>query len=109
MARVYKSLVEESHVATEPLLASTNVFVGNLPLDVSEADLLYDFGHFGPIASIKIMWPRTIEERERNFMNGFVAYMNVASAESALCSMDGMWGFRFIHMFKDTHDGTLLM
>lgn len=37
--------------------------------------LAREFGRFGPIASIKIMWPRTEEQRRANRNCGFVAYM----------------------------------
>lgn len=34
------------------------------------------FGKYGPLASIKIMWPRTDEEKARGKNCGFVAFMN---------------------------------
>jgi len=37
--------------------------------------LAREFGRFGPIASIKIMWPRTDEQRRAMRNCGFVAYM----------------------------------
>lgn len=37
--------------------------------------LAREFGRFGPIASIKIMWPRTEEQRRAMRNCGFVAYM----------------------------------
>ncbi|KAK1372469.1 hypothetical protein POM88_028662 [Heracleum sosnowskyi] len=44
---------------------TTNLYVGNLvpQPEVNENFLLRTFGRFGPIASVKIMWPRTEEER----------------------------------------------
>ncbi|KAJ6956809.1 protein RRC1-like [Populus alba x Populus x berolinensis] len=55
---------------------TTNLYVGNLSPQVDENFLLRTFGRFGPIASVKIMWPRTEEERRRQRNCGFVAFMN---------------------------------
>jgi U2-associated protein SR140 len=44
---------------------TTNLYVGNLHPQVTEEVLMKEFGQFGPIASVKIMWPRTQEERDR--------------------------------------------
>jgi len=63
---------------------STNLYVGNLPVEVKEADLMREFGKFGPIGSIKIMWPRTDEERCRQKHCGFVSFMIREHAEAAL-------------------------
>lgn len=41
-----------------------------------------EFGRFGPLASVKIMWPFNEEQRRRGRNNGFVAYM--VSAVSVL-------------------------
>lgn len=38
----------------------------------------------GDLYSVKIMWPRTAEERSRNRHTGFVCYMNRADAEDAM-------------------------
>jgi U2-associated protein SR140 len=50
---------------------------------------LRTFGRFGPIASVKIMWPRTEEEhiRQRNY--GFVVFMNRADGQAAKDQMQG--------------------
>lgn len=48
------------------------------------------FGRFGPIASVKIMWPRTDEERRRQRNCGFVAFMNRNEAQAAKDEMQGM-------------------
>ena len=48
------------------------------------------FGRFGPIASVKIMWPRTDEERRRQRNCGFVAFMNRNEAQAAKEEMQGM-------------------
>ena len=36
---------------------------------------LYRFCRFGPLASVKIMYPRTEDEKNRGKHCGFVAYM----------------------------------
>ena len=48
------------------------------------------FGKYGPLASVKIMWPRTDEERVRNRNCGFVAFMNRQDAERAMRHMLGI-------------------
>jgi U2-associated protein SR140 len=70
---------------------TTNLYLGNLSPMITEDFLCREFGVFGPIASVKIMWPRTEEERERNRNCGFVSFMDRKSAEKAL-SMDGIIG-----------------
>lgn len=67
---------------------TTNLHLGNLSPMTTEELICREFGVFGPIASVKIMWPRTEEERERNRNSGFVSFMDRKSAEKAL-SMDG--------------------
>lgn len=69
---------------------TTNLYLGNLNPIVTENDLCDIFGKFGPLASIKIMWPRTDEERARNRNSGFVAYMSRIDAERALKTLNGM-------------------
>jgi U2-associated protein SR140 len=41
------------------------------------------FGRYGPIASIKIMWPRTAEEFARGHNSGFVSFMHREDAHAA--------------------------
>ncbi|KAH6760716.1 RNA recognition motif protein [Perilla frutescens var. hirtella] len=69
---------------------TTNLYVGNLSPQVDENFLLRTFGRFGPIASVKIMWPRTEEERRRQRNCGFVAFMNRADAQAANDEMQGV-------------------
>jgi U2-associated protein SR140 len=57
---------------------------------VDENFLLRTFGRFGPIASVKIMWPRTDEERRRQRNCGFVAFMKRADAQAANDEMQGL-------------------
>ncbi|KAL5213461.1 hypothetical protein ABZP36_024308 [Zizania latifolia] len=69
---------------------TTNLYVGNLSPMVDENFLLRTFGRFGPIASVKIMWPRTEEERRRQRNCGFVAFMNRADGQAATDEMQGV-------------------
>ena len=48
------------------------------------------FGRIGPLASVKIMWPRSEEERARGRNCGFVAFMNRKDGERALASLQGI-------------------
>ena len=57
---------------------------------MTENQLLELFGRYGPLASIKIMWPRTEEEISRGRNCGFVAFMNRKDGERALNSLKGM-------------------
>ena len=70
---------------------STNLYVGNLAPGVDEEVLKLEFAKYGPVASVKIMWPRGEEAnrgtRGRNC--GFVAFMTRSSAEKAKEEMDG--------------------
>lgn len=47
------------------------------------------FGRYGPLASIKIMWPRSDEEKSRGRNCGFVAYMSRKDGERALRNLNG--------------------
>lgn len=49
------------------------------------------FGKFGPLASIKIMWPRSDEEKARQRNCGFVAFMSRKDGERALKNLNGMF------------------
>lgn len=69
---------------------TTNLYVGNVNPTINENDLCDIFGRFGPLASIKIMWPRTDEERARNRNSGFVAYMSRVDAERAMKALNGL-------------------
>eukprot|EP00960_Hanusia_phi_P050006 759932-Hanusia_phi.AAC.1 len=51
--------------------------------------LMKEFGKYGPIASVKIMWPRTDEEKSRQRNCGFVNMMDRKSAEAAKDSLNG--------------------
>ncbi|XP_071165088.1 U2 snRNP-associated SURP motif-containing protein-like isoform X3 [Mytilus edulis] len=68
---------------------TTNIYVGNINPKMSEQQLCELFGRYGPLASVKIMWPRTDEEKNRGRNCGFVAYMNRKDGERALNSIKG--------------------
>ena len=55
---------------------TTNIFISNLSPKTNEQELMERFGYYGLLASVKIMWPRTENEKERNANCGFVAFMN---------------------------------
>lgn len=68
---------------------TTNIYVGNINPKMTEPELCEIFGRFGPLASVKIMWPRTDEERSRGRNCGFVAFMNRKDGERALNALKG--------------------
>ena len=56
---------------------------------MTEQQLMESFGRYGPLASVKVMWPRTDEERARNRNCGFVAFMNRKDGERAIKHLNG--------------------
>ncbi len=56
---------------------------------MTEQQLCEIFGKYGPLASVKIMWPRSDEERARGRNCGFVAFMNRKDGERALAALQG--------------------
>ncbi|PRW57019.1 U2 snRNP-associated SURP motif-containing -like isoform X1 [Chlorella sorokiniana] len=77
-----------SHDSGDPF--STNLFIGNLAPDVDEQILMREFGRFGPIGSVKVMWPRDEEQRRRGRNTGFVSFMKRDDAEKAMEALDGV-------------------
>uniref|UniRef100_A0A7S1BG70 RRM domain-containing protein n=2 Tax=Corethron hystrix TaxID=216773 RepID=A0A7S1BG70_9STRA len=73
---------------------TTNLFVGNLDPTTTEEDLSDVFRTVGDLYSVKIMWPRTAEERARNRNTGFVCFMNRDDAAEALEGLDDTDPFR---------------
>lgn len=63
---------------------TTNLYVGHLAPTVTEESLQSLFGKYGAINSIKVMWPRTEEERLRKRNCGFVSFIHRADAEDAM-------------------------
>lgn len=60
---------------------------------MNEEMLCQTFGKFGPLASVKVMWPRTEEERSRNKNCGFVAFMKREDGARCLEEMRGLYNF----------------
>jgi U2-associated protein SR140 len=73
-----------SHDSGDPF--TTNLYVGNLAPSVTEELLNEIFGRFGAINSVKVMWPRSEEERARKRNCGFVSFKSRVDAEDALVS-----------------------
>lgn len=63
--------------------STTNLYVGNLAPIVTEEQLIELFGAFGAINSVKVMWPRTAEEKAKKRNCGFVSFMRRRDAEDA--------------------------
>ncbi|XP_012056899.1 PREDICTED: U2 snRNP-associated SURP motif-containing protein [Atta cephalotes] len=68
---------------------TTNLYLGNLNPKITEQQLMEIFGKYGPLASIKIMWPRSDEEKARQRNCGFVAFMSRKDGERALKNLNG--------------------
>ncbi len=62
---------------------TTNLYLGNLSPRLTEQQLMELFGKYGPLASVKIMWPRSEDEKARGRNCGFVAYMARSDGERA--------------------------
>ncbi|EFJ48766.1 hypothetical protein VOLCADRAFT_104604 [Volvox carteri f. nagariensis] len=69
---------------------TTNLYVGNLAPEVDEEVLKIEFGRFGAIASVKVMWPRDEEQRRKGRNCGFVAFMRRDDAETAMRKLNGI-------------------
>lgn len=82
-----KLLGAGSHDTGDP--NTTNIYLGNLNPKLTEDQLCEVFGRYGPLASVKIMWPRTDEERIRNRNCGFVAFMCRKDGERAIKAING--------------------
>jgi U2-associated protein SR140 len=59
-------------------------------VQLDEEYLCKTFGKFGPLASVKVMWPRTTDEKARGRNCGFVAFMTRPDAEKAMAKFQGM-------------------
>ncbi|XP_077402640.1 U2 snRNP-associated SURP motif-containing protein [Vanacampus margaritifer] len=68
---------------------TTNLYISCISPKMNEEILCKEFGKYGPLASVKIMWPRTDEERCRTSNRAFVAFMTRKDAERALAALDG--------------------
>ncbi|KAJ1952144.1 hypothetical protein GGI12_006322, partial [Dipsacomyces acuminosporus] len=67
---------------------TTNLYIGNVHPEIDEQELCLAFAKYGPIGSVKIMWPRTPEEHARNRNSGFVSFMDRECAAKAIRDMD---------------------
>ncbi|VDP77432.1 unnamed protein product [Echinostoma caproni] len=87
--RFYKptSKYEEKQTKSEQSSGESKKQVTEKPM--TEQQLCEAFGRYGPLASVKIMWPRTEEERSRGKNCGFVAFMNRKDGERALENIRG--------------------
>lgn len=72
--------------AEDGIDSSTNVFLSGLAPSVNEAVLQEVFSKHGRVESVKILWPRTDEERGRPVNNGFVNYFTRSDASRAIVS-----------------------
>ncbi|XP_029029376.1 U2 snRNP-associated SURP motif-containing protein [Betta splendens] len=68
---------------------TTNLYISCISPKMNEEMLCKEFGKYGPLASVKIMWPRTDEERCRTSNRAFVAFMTRKDAERALAALEG--------------------
>lgn len=59
------------------------------PLLVILQILMREFGRFGPIGSVKVMWPRDEEQRRRGRNTGFVSFM-----------VSWGWGWGVLHLVR---------
>ncbi|KAE9099691.1 hypothetical protein PF010_g15103 [Phytophthora fragariae] len=67
---------------------TTNLYVGNLAPTVTEELLEKEFGRYGDVYSVKIMWPRSEEERARRRNCGFVSFYERRDADDARVNLD---------------------
>lgn len=65
-------------IAVQQSGASRNVYLGNLPETVTEAELREDLGKFGPIDTVKIVREKAI---------GFVHFLSIGNAIKAVAQM----------------------
>ena len=74
-------------------------------------DIVKEFGKYGSITSVKIMYPRTDEHRSRGSLSGFVQFQAREEAEQAKRELDGKqfhgmpiridWGTRILGQKND--------
>lgn len=79
-----QSSLGESSEIVEDDFTTTNLYLSNLSPLVTEELLCEIFGKFGEINSIKILWPRTDEEKIRKKNCAFVSYKKRSDASDAL-------------------------
>ncbi|GAW83187.1 U2 snRNP-associated SURP motif-containing protein [Plasmodium gonderi] len=67
-----------------------NLYIGNLSPEVTEEYICQRFGKFGKVNSVKIMYPRTDEDKKKARISGFVCFENRDDAENARDALDGV-------------------
>lgn len=74
--------------------ATRNVYLGNLPVDITEEALREDLGKFGPLDQVKIVADKNI---------GFVHFLNIAHAIKAVqqLPLEPKWLNRRVYYGKD--------
>lgn len=91
---------------------TTNLHVANLPANVTANAIGMHFAQFGPVASVKIMWPKeeggvnvSLQANSANIaarkagLNGFISFMKRRDAEKALDKCDNSeWGGSILRM-----------
>ena len=80
---VQEKMEQEVEITLLPDL-DTTIYVPDLPIDTTEADLLTSFKRFGQIQSIDIQVPP-----ESNSKNASITFTNYFKAKSAMTSMNG--------------------
>lgn len=83
-----KSKQSLGSVPEEDVDASTNVFLSGLAPSINESVLQEVFSKYGRVESVKVLWPRTEEERPRHVNNGFVNYFTRSDASKAIVSLN---------------------
>ncbi|KAI5645039.1 RNA recognition motif domain-containing protein [Phthorimaea operculella] len=83
---------------------TTNLYLGNLSPKITEQQLMEIFGRYGPLASIKIMWPRSDEEKARGRNCGFVAFMSRKDGERALRCINAAGDIRSVRSAGEHQD-----
>ncbi|CAJ1395744.1 unnamed protein product [Effrenium voratum] len=68
---------------------TNNLYVGSLSTEWTEEMLSREFGRFGEVTSIKIMYPRNDQQRLRGMNSGFVQFKTRHQAELARLKLNG--------------------
>ncbi|KAK4054169.1 hypothetical protein OIV83_001195 [Microbotryomycetes sp. JL201] len=95
-AREHAPIVTGSYDSGDP--TTTNVHVAPLPPNVTEQALGMFFAEYGPVGSVKIMWPRADNipfnaRGGKSHLGGFVAFLRRPDAERAMQELEGAeWG-----------------
>ena len=72
----------------ETYQGTTNLVINNMAPTVTEETLMKAFGQYGNVFSVKVMWPRSEDERRRGRNRGFVSFTSREDADDALQAMD---------------------